>query len=83
MLVQLGKEGCKEPQALGCWMKNPDKKQDNNPPTIPQTMYLFRVRTQKRLLKESELTRYYETIGRRLTNLNNVCKTVMMSFTNQ
>eukprot|EP00957_Ditylum_brightwellii_P143879 10963725-Ditylum_brightwellii.AAC.1 len=42
----------------GGQMKNPDKNPDNdNPPTVPQTLYLFRARTQKRLLKASELTR--------------------------
>eukprot|EP00957_Ditylum_brightwellii_P119960 9155009-Ditylum_brightwellii.AAC.1 len=42
---------------LGGWMKNPDKEKDsNNPPTVLQTPYLFRARTQKRLLEASELT---------------------------
>eukprot|EP00957_Ditylum_brightwellii_P049683 3767573-Ditylum_brightwellii.AAC.1 len=30
-------------------MKNQDKKQDNNPLKIPQALYLFRARMQKRL----------------------------------
>eukprot|EP00957_Ditylum_brightwellii_P079027 6010557-Ditylum_brightwellii.AAC.1 len=38
-------------------MKNPDKVHgDNNPSTIPQTLYPFRVRMQKRLQEASELT---------------------------
>eukprot|EP00957_Ditylum_brightwellii_P149003 11344626-Ditylum_brightwellii.AAC.1 len=68
----------------GGWMKNLDKKQDNNnPPTIPQTLYLFGVRTQKRLLKASELTRYYATVGCHLTVLNPVYETELRSFTDQ
>eukprot|EP00957_Ditylum_brightwellii_P055376 4196857-Ditylum_brightwellii.AAC.1 len=40
----------------GGWMKNPDKENgNNNPSTIPQTLYLFRVRTQKRLQEALEL----------------------------
>eukprot|EP00957_Ditylum_brightwellii_P208250 15356484-Ditylum_brightwellii.AAC.1 len=43
---------------LGGQMKNPDKEKDNdNPSTIPQTLYLFGVRTQKRLQEASELMR--------------------------
>eukprot|EP00957_Ditylum_brightwellii_P135645 10344224-Ditylum_brightwellii.AAC.1 len=38
---------------------------------------------QKRLLKASELTRYYEMVGRRLTVLNTVYETVIKSFTNR
>eukprot|EP00957_Ditylum_brightwellii_P086458 6578233-Ditylum_brightwellii.AAC.1 len=65
-------------------MKNPDKeKGDNNPSMIPQTLYPFRVRTQKRLQEALELTRYYLTVGRRLTAANTVYKTVIWSFTNQ
>eukprot|EP00957_Ditylum_brightwellii_P170414 12971998-Ditylum_brightwellii.AAC.1 len=68
----------------GGQIKNPDKKQDNNnPPTIPQTLYLFGVRMQKRLLKASELTRYYKLVGCRLTVPNTVYETAMRSFTNQ
>eukprot|EP00957_Ditylum_brightwellii_P071888 5463894-Ditylum_brightwellii.AAC.1 len=65
-------------------MKNPDKKQDNNnSPTILQTLYLFGVRMQKRLLEASELTRYYATVGCHLTVLNTVYNTVIQSFTDQ
>eukprot|EP00957_Ditylum_brightwellii_P023921 1803427-Ditylum_brightwellii.AAC.1 len=65
-------------------MKNPDKVHGNeNPSTIPQTPYPFRVRTQKRLQEASELTRYYITIGCRLTVLNTVYSTVIRSFTQQ
>eukprot|EP00957_Ditylum_brightwellii_P139229 10611616-Ditylum_brightwellii.AAC.2 len=65
-------------------MKNPDKVHGNdNPSTIPQTPYPFGVRTQKRLQEASELTRYYITVGRRLTVLNIVYATVIQSFTNQ
>eukprot|EP00957_Ditylum_brightwellii_P066709 5062214-Ditylum_brightwellii.AAC.1 len=38
---------------------------------------------QKRLLEASELTRYYITIGCRLTVLNTVYSTVIWSFTDQ
>eukprot|EP00957_Ditylum_brightwellii_P200886 15313210-Ditylum_brightwellii.AAC.1 len=63
-------------------MKNLDKeKADDNPFTIPQTPYPFRVRTQKRLLEASELMRYYSTVGCRLTVANTVYKTVIWSFT--
>eukprot|EP00957_Ditylum_brightwellii_P028548 2156766-Ditylum_brightwellii.AAC.1 len=65
-------------------MKNPVKKKDNNnPSTVPQTPYLFGTRMQKRLLEASELTRYYEAVGHRLTVSNNVDETVIRSFTNQ
>eukprot|EP00957_Ditylum_brightwellii_P087033 6624950-Ditylum_brightwellii.AAC.1 len=44
-------------KCLGGWMKNPDKVHGNdNPSMIPQTPYLFGVRTQKRLQEASELT---------------------------
>eukprot|EP00957_Ditylum_brightwellii_P072881 5538917-Ditylum_brightwellii.AAC.1 len=66
------------------WMKNPDKKKGNdNPSTIPQTPYLFGVKTRKRLQEVLELTRYYSTVGCRLTVANNVYETVIWSFTNQ
>eukprot|EP00957_Ditylum_brightwellii_P088172 6715721-Ditylum_brightwellii.AAC.1 len=60
-LAEFSKENWKQAaenlKRPGGWMKNPDKKQDeNNPPTIPQTPYLFGVRMQKRLLEASELT---------------------------
>ena len=68
----------------GGQMKNPDKVHgDDNPSTIPQTLYPFGVRTQKRLLEASELMRYYITIGCRLTVLNTVYSTVIQSFTQQ
>eukprot|EP00957_Ditylum_brightwellii_P114736 8748973-Ditylum_brightwellii.AAC.1 len=35
------------------------KKDDDNPSMVPQTPYLFGARTQKRLLKTSELTRSF------------------------
>eukprot|EP00957_Ditylum_brightwellii_P143885 10964608-Ditylum_brightwellii.AAC.1 len=65
-------------------MKNPDKVHgNNNPSMIPQTLYPFGVRKQKRLLEALELTRYYITIGCRLTVLNTVYSTVIRSFTDQ
>eukprot|EP00957_Ditylum_brightwellii_P080969 6158822-Ditylum_brightwellii.AAC.1 len=65
-------------------MKNPDKVQgNNNPSTIPQTPYPFGVRTQKRLQETSELTRYYITVGCRLTVANTAYAMVIQSFTNQ
>eukprot|EP00957_Ditylum_brightwellii_P066453 5044828-Ditylum_brightwellii.AAC.1 len=87
-LAEFGKEIWKQVaenlKRLGGGMKNPDRKKDNeNPATVPQTPYLFGARMQKRLLKASELTRYYKTVGRRLTVLNTVYETVIKSFTNQ
>eukprot|EP00957_Ditylum_brightwellii_P110372 8418320-Ditylum_brightwellii.AAC.1 len=68
----------------GCQMKNPNRNPDNNnPATVPQTLYLFGARTQKRLIEASELIRYYETVGHHLTVSNTVYKTVIRSFTNQ
>eukprot|EP00957_Ditylum_brightwellii_P054989 4168014-Ditylum_brightwellii.AAC.1 len=65
-------------------MKNPDKELGNdNPSTIAQTPYPFRVRIQKRLLEASELMRFYTTIGRCLTVLNTVYATVIRYFTQQ
>eukprot|EP00957_Ditylum_brightwellii_P183880 14006258-Ditylum_brightwellii.AAC.1 len=65
-------------------MKNLDKKKGNdNPSTIPQTLYLFGVRTQKRLQEALELTIYYSMVGHRLTVSNTVYETVIWSFTNQ
>eukprot|EP00957_Ditylum_brightwellii_P053592 4060581-Ditylum_brightwellii.AAC.1 len=65
-------------------MKNPDKeKGNNNLSTIPQTLYLFKVRTQKRLQEALELTGYYATVGCCLTVLNTVYETVIWSFTDQ
>eukprot|EP00957_Ditylum_brightwellii_P104354 7948053-Ditylum_brightwellii.AAC.1 len=57
---------------LGGRMNNPDK-----------TLYPFRVRAQKRLQEALELTRYYITVGRRLTVVNTAYATVIRSFTNQ
>eukprot|EP00957_Ditylum_brightwellii_P177990 13557565-Ditylum_brightwellii.AAC.1 len=65
-------------------MKNPDKVHSNdNPSTIPQTLYPFGVRTEKRLQEASELTRYYITVSHRLTVANTVYATVIRSFTDQ
>eukprot|EP00957_Ditylum_brightwellii_P148379 11296599-Ditylum_brightwellii.AAC.1 len=81
---EIWKQVAENLKCLGGQMKNLEKKKDNNnPSTIPQTLYLFGVRTQKRLLKASELKRYYEMVGHRLTVLNTVYKTVIRSFTNQ
>eukprot|EP00957_Ditylum_brightwellii_P126940 9677447-Ditylum_brightwellii.AAC.1 len=71
-------------ECLGGWMKNPDKKKDNdNPSMVPQTLYLFRARTQKRLLEASELTRYHEMVGCHLAVLNTVYESTIRSFTSQ
>eukprot|EP00957_Ditylum_brightwellii_P046038 3493071-Ditylum_brightwellii.AAC.1 len=68
----------------GGWMKNLDKKKDNNNPAmVPQTTYLVRARMQKRLLEASELTKYYETVGCHLIVSNTIYETVIKSFTNQ
>ena len=68
----------------GGQMKNSDKVHGNdNPSMIPQTLYPFGVRSQKRLQEASELTRYYITVGRRLTVANTTYATVIRSFTNQ
>eukprot|EP00957_Ditylum_brightwellii_P158997 12101843-Ditylum_brightwellii.AAC.1 len=40
----------------GGWMKNPDREINQNHSAVPQTLYLFGARTQKRLLEASELT---------------------------
>eukprot|EP00957_Ditylum_brightwellii_P115272 8790120-Ditylum_brightwellii.AAC.1 len=87
-LAQLGQEGFKKVaknlKRPGGWMKNPDKeKGDDNPSTIPQTPYPFRVRIQKRFQEALELTRYYSMAGHHLTVTNNVYKIVIWSFTNQ
>jgi hypothetical protein len=87
-LAEFSKENWKQVtdnlKCPGGWMKNTDKVHgDNNLSTIPQTPYPFGVRTQKRLQEASELTRYYITVGRRLTVLNTVYATVIRSFTNQ
>eukprot|EP00957_Ditylum_brightwellii_P047124 3578547-Ditylum_brightwellii.AAC.1 len=87
-LAEFSKENWKQvTENLKCsrgWMRNPDKVPgNNNPSKIPQTPYPFGVRMQKRLQEASELTRYYITIGRRLTVSNTVYATVIRSFTNQ
>eukprot|EP00957_Ditylum_brightwellii_P051682 3918805-Ditylum_brightwellii.AAC.1 len=65
-------------------MKNPDKVHGNkNPSTIPQTLYPFGVRMQKRLQEASELTRYYIILGRRLTVANTAYATLIQSFNKQ
>eukprot|EP00957_Ditylum_brightwellii_P197397 15039216-Ditylum_brightwellii.AAC.1 len=65
-------------------MKNPDKVHGNdNPSTIPQTPYPYGVRMQKRLQEALELTRYYITVGCRLTVGNTVYATVILFFTGQ
>eukprot|EP00957_Ditylum_brightwellii_P003041 232155-Ditylum_brightwellii.AAC.1 len=67
-LAEFSKENWKQVtenlKRLGGRMKNLDKVHGNdNPSTIPQTPYPFRVRTQKRLQEASELTRYCITVG--------------------
>eukprot|EP00957_Ditylum_brightwellii_P198859 15157729-Ditylum_brightwellii.AAC.1 len=65
-------------------MKSPDKVQGNdNPSMIPQTLYPFDVRTQKRLQEASVLIRYYITVGCRLTVAKTAYGTVIRSFTDQ
>eukprot|EP00957_Ditylum_brightwellii_P041247 3122747-Ditylum_brightwellii.AAC.1 len=65
-------------------MKNLDKVHGNdNPSTIPLTMYPFGARTQKRLQEALELTRYSIMVGCRLTVANTVYAMVIWSFTNQ
>eukprot|EP00957_Ditylum_brightwellii_P026904 2033811-Ditylum_brightwellii.AAC.1 len=55
----------------GDWMKNPDKvHSNNNPSMIPQTLYPFGVRMQKRLQEALELTRHYITVGHHLIVAN-------------
>eukprot|EP00957_Ditylum_brightwellii_P044207 3354660-Ditylum_brightwellii.AAC.1 len=67
----------------GGWMKNPHKDANKSHAMVPQTPYLFRAKTQKRLLEAYELMRYYEMVGCRVTVLNTVYKTIIKSFTNQ
>eukprot|EP00957_Ditylum_brightwellii_P144552 11011271-Ditylum_brightwellii.AAC.1 len=65
-------------------MKNLDKEKDNNNPSmVPQTLYLFGARTQKRLQEALELTRYYYTVGCCLIFANTAYAMVIQSFTNQ
>eukprot|EP00957_Ditylum_brightwellii_P154777 11779694-Ditylum_brightwellii.AAC.1 len=67
----------------GGQMKNPDIKANKNHDTVPQTLYLFGAKKQKRLLKASNLMKYYKTVGCRVIVLNTLYKTVIKSFTNQ
>eukprot|EP00957_Ditylum_brightwellii_P048435 3675702-Ditylum_brightwellii.AAC.1 len=55
---------------MGGQMKNPDKDANKNHGTVPQTLYLFRTKKQKRLLKASKLMKYYEMVGCHVTVLN-------------
>eukprot|EP00957_Ditylum_brightwellii_P180533 13752328-Ditylum_brightwellii.AAC.1 len=64
-------------------MKNPDRKVNQSHAKVPQNLYLFGERTQKRLLEASKLMRYYKMVGCHVTVLNTVYKTVIKSFTNQ
>eukprot|EP00957_Ditylum_brightwellii_P110373 8418321-Ditylum_brightwellii.AAC.1 len=81
---EIWKQVAENLKRLGGQMKNPDKNLDNNnPATVPQTLYLFGARAQKRLLEASELMRYYETVGHHLTVSNTIYKTAIRSFTNQ
>eukprot|EP00957_Ditylum_brightwellii_P120559 9197347-Ditylum_brightwellii.AAC.1 len=86
-LVQLGKERIKEVaenlKHPGGWIRNPDKEANQSHAMVPQTPYLFGARTQKRLLKASELMRYYGTVGHHVTVSSTVYKTVIKFFTNQ
>eukprot|EP00957_Ditylum_brightwellii_P067100 5092909-Ditylum_brightwellii.AAC.1 len=59
-------------KCLGGQTKNPDREANQSHATVPQTLYLFGARTQKRLLEASKLSRYYETVGRCMTVLNTV-----------
>eukprot|EP00957_Ditylum_brightwellii_P134450 10250222-Ditylum_brightwellii.AAC.1 len=63
-------------------MKNLDKDANKNCAIVPQTLYLFRAKMQKRLLDTSKLMRYYETVGCHVTVSNTVYKTFIKSFTN-
>eukprot|EP00957_Ditylum_brightwellii_P057470 4357191-Ditylum_brightwellii.AAC.1 len=87
-LVEISKDNWKQVtenlKRPGGRMKNLAKEKGNdNPSTIPQTLYLFGVRMQKRLQETSELTRYYAIVGCRLTVSDTVNETVIRSFTNQ
>eukprot|EP00957_Ditylum_brightwellii_P206959 15350789-Ditylum_brightwellii.AAC.1 len=64
-------------------MKNPDKNTNNNHAMVPQTLYLFKAKTQKRLLEASKLMKYCKIVGCHVTISNTVYKTVIKSFTNQ
>eukprot|EP00957_Ditylum_brightwellii_P101848 7762412-Ditylum_brightwellii.AAC.1 len=75
--------GCREPEAPRCQMKNPDKGVNKIHATVPQAPYLFGARMQKRLLKASELMRYYKMVSCHVTVSNTVYNAVIKSFTNQ
>eukprot|EP00957_Ditylum_brightwellii_P106869 8152761-Ditylum_brightwellii.AAC.1 len=66
----------------GGWMKNLDKDSLKDS-TVPQTLCIFRAKMQKRLLKASELMRFYETVGCKVTVSNTVYKTMIKSFLDQ
>eukprot|EP00957_Ditylum_brightwellii_P007553 571442-Ditylum_brightwellii.AAC.1 len=54
---EIWKQVAENLKRMGGWMKNLDKKKDiNNLSMVPQTLYLFGARIQKRLLEASELT---------------------------
>eukprot|EP00957_Ditylum_brightwellii_P184444 14048557-Ditylum_brightwellii.AAC.1 len=63
-------------------MKNLDKDTEKTS-TVPQTLFLFWTKMQKRLLEASKLMRYYNTLGCRVMVLNTVYKTMFKFFTNQ
>eukprot|EP00957_Ditylum_brightwellii_P129689 9893064-Ditylum_brightwellii.AAC.1 len=50
-------------KCLGGWMKNQDSRADKNHATVPKTLYLFSAKIQKKLLKASEMMKYYKTVG--------------------
>eukprot|EP00957_Ditylum_brightwellii_P165024 12564095-Ditylum_brightwellii.AAC.1 len=64
-------------------MKNPDKGANMNHATVPQTLYVFGAKTQKRLLKASELMRYYKVVEIEVTVTNTVYNPVIKSFLDQ
>ena len=51
--------------------------------TIPRPPYILSAKSQKRLLEAGELMRFYDAIGRDLTNTNIVFDTVIADFTDQ
>eukprot|EP00957_Ditylum_brightwellii_P091758 6987235-Ditylum_brightwellii.AAC.1 len=62
---------------LGGWMKNPDKEANKNHAAVPQTVFLFGAKMQKRLLEASKLMRYYKMVGCHVTVSNTVYKTII------
>eukprot|EP00957_Ditylum_brightwellii_P127094 9689307-Ditylum_brightwellii.AAC.1 len=77
------KQVAENPKHPGGWMKNLDKGTNMNHAMVPQTLYLFEARRQKRLLEASKLMRYYKTVGCCVTVSNTVYKTIIKSFTDQ